>query len=227
MNTKLLVALLLVMLATPAFAAITVTINKPSANTVINNLWQESIDINFSGTDNNTGVQAAWRYVDINYYSDATLPNSGTAIVADGNLYDWELNGNSGQTCDIDANGATFSCNYRWTLPKNTTMGDADYFINVNVYDLNGSETEVGNHVTADKNATNAFQVSTKLAGGQSIRNLMAIVGMVLAALVLIGGLVAMVGFKTDPTSTAIVTVVGAIAVAIGSQIIGTVLATL
>jgi len=231
MNKSYITALFLVLLATQAMAAITVTINQPAAGTVLNNKWQTALDINFSGTDNNTATY--WRYFDINYYSNRTHPDNGTAIVSDANMVDWNKTRTSAQSCVMDGNGATFSCHYTWTIPTNPTMGDGYYLINIHVFDLNGSNTklginyEAGTHITADKNATTNFTVQTHLTSAQSIRDIMTIVGLLFAAGIIVAGLFAMLVLKTNPTTTVIVMIVGAIAAAIGAQIIGTVLSTL
>jgi len=225
MKQKILAALLLVMMLSPAFAAITITWNTPSEGTSYNNLPSNAgnIDLNFTVADDNTAVR------DLNVlltYRPAYLNEDGntTTIIADANLFDWNANPTASQEC-TGADWTSVTCKYIWDMPENVTMGDDEYLIDANVQDwTSGTGTDFDN---ADGNASLGIVINTHIAYADTVRALMANAGLILAGIVLITGLGAIVIFKLDPMKGAILTVAAAIAVAIGAMIIGVALATL
>lgn len=225
----LLVALLCVMLSGMANAAVTVTMTTPETGTTYNNLASNirTIPITFTVTDNNASVQDL--NLTILYYAQGTLKESGngTAIFEDVNLFDLNQNTTAGQTCT--GNWTSFTCDFRWTLPDSTALVEGAYFLDVNVMDVTlGPDFPAGDaEINADGNGTIIFTINNHISTAQQIRDLMAVVGMILAAVVLLGGLGTIMVFKTDLAKTATITVVAAIAVGIGAMIIGVVLATL
>ena len=226
----LFIALLFVMLAGMANAAVTVTMTTPTTGTTYNNLASNirTIPITFTVTDNNIDVRDL--NLTILYYPVSTLKESGngTVVFEDVNVFDLNVGGTTGQTCT--GNWTSFTCDFRWTLPDSVTLTEGAYFLDVNVMDVTlgipgfpAGDAEIN----ADGNGTIRFTIDNHISSAQQTRDLMAIVGLVLAAVVLLGGLTAAFVFRTDITKTAIVTVVAAIAVGIGAMIIGVVLATL
>lgn len=223
MKQKLLTALFIVMMLVPAFAAVTVTINTPTANTSYNNNWQETIDINFTVADDNTAVEDL--LLNIYLYDYSQLPRGGTTVISDGNIFDYNANPVWNRECyGIDF--TSFTCRIIYDLPNNTNLGDGAYSLDVNVTDTKRFATE-GQVWNADDNATNAIVISTGLTTAESTRSLMATVGLILAGAVLIMGLFGIVFLKLDPMKTSIITVAAAVAAAIAAQIIGVVLSTL
>ena len=225
----LFIALLFVMLAGMASAAVTVTMTTPTTGTTYNNLASNirTIPITFTVTDNNIDVRDL--NLTILYYPVGTLKESGngTVVFEDVNVFDLNGGGTSGQSCS--GNWTSFACDFRWTLPDSVTLAEGAYFLDVNVMDVTlGPDWPAGaEEINADGNGTIRFTIDNHISSAQQTRDLMAIVGLVLAAVVLLGGLTAAFVFRTDITKTAIVTVVAAIAVGIGAMIIGVVLATL
>jgi len=220
MKAKILVALFLVLLMTQAFAEVAITINKPAANTQINNLSTRRYDINVSGTDDNASTEGI--ELDLVYYNAGTLQSAGTAIVTDLNLFNPSVGG-----CVGNGTGwTTWSCSIPWDMPTNTNMGDGVWFVDANVSDTNASGSGAGGMVITDKNATNQIEIFTGMVGAQSVRDIMSLVGVVLIAAVIITALLSVLVLKTDPMNTAIIAVVSSIFVAIAAQIIGTVMAT-
>lgn len=224
MVKKILAALFFVMLFSQAMATLSVTWNLPATGTSYNNTPGnlQTIDLNYTVADTNTNPR------DVNF-GIVYFPASGTAqanavtILADTNAGLAIANQTSARTC-IGADLSGYTCNIRWAMPNNSNMGDGAYFVDVNVFTyLNGGSQ----NVTEDVNARISITINTKLATAQTTRDLMAIVGVVLAAIVLIGGLSSIAILKTDPAKTAIATVVAAVAVAIAAMIIGQVLSGL
>lgn len=231
MMKKILPLLMLIMLIAPAFAAITVTWNTPSSGQVINNLTANirQYDLNFRVQDNNANVE------DLNallYYfprSTRITQGAGDAIVADLNISDAIANPTATQACVPESAGSLtdLTCSVKWTIPNNTTMPDDIYNIDVNVRDVGRGGDDAAGVINSDKNGTVQIEVYTRMTGAQSVRDLMGIVGVVLAGVVLLTGLGSIVVLKTDLTKTAIITVVAAVAVAIAAMLIGTVLVAL
>ncbi len=221
MKNKILGLFLLVLLmATPAFAVMTATWNLPANGQVFNNLPSniQNVDINFLITDNNADV------IDHNITIILHGPlwtDTPVTLVDDMNVRDVPSNVscNVSETTLLDS----YNCNIQWTLPGQATLGDGTYTFDLNVESVGGVVTVF--EANDDINALRSINIQTRLATGDTLRSLMAITGVILAAMVLIGGLVAALAFKTDPAKTAILTIVAAILVAIGAQIIGVVLA--
>ena len=218
--------LLLLVMASPALAVITTTVSAPVSGTTYNNLAANirSVPITFSIIDTNSGEGTKSDVnVSIKWYSVGTLPENGTAIISDANLIDYNLSHNSTSTfyCDIASDiDATGTCTYNWTLPGNLEAPEGTYYIDVNV-------TEwylAGNETLNDGNGTTTFVINNRMSTAGSTKDLMALVGMVLAALVLLGGLASVLVLKTDIANTAIVTIVAAVAVGIAAMVIGTIL---
>jgi hypothetical protein len=217
MNNKIIGLLLLVMLmASPALATIEVTVNTPLSGTIYNNLPSNvaPIDINYVVTDDNANVRD--HNVTITIY-DSNWTSFET-VVSDVNV----RNPPTGTSCGPSTGSLldSYTCSTIWTMQSSATMPEDIYYIDVNAvsHDTNAQIT------VGDGNGFQQIQVRTTLATGDTLRSLMAVVGVVLAAIVLLGGLVAAIALKTDPAKTAILTVVAAIAVAIAAQIIGVVL---
>ncbi len=225
----LFIALLFVMLAGMANAAVTVTMTTPTTGTTYNNLASNirTIPITFTVTDNNIDVRDL--NLTILYYPVSTLKESGngTVVFEDVNVFDLNVGGTTGQTCT--GNWTSFTCDFRWTLPDSVTLAEGAYFLDVNVMDVTlGPDWPGGSgEINADGNGTIRFTIDNHISTADQTRALMAIVGLILAGVVLLGGLGSIAFLKTDLTKTAIVTVVAAIAVAIGAMVIGVVLATL
>ena len=216
MNNKILGLFLLVMLmSTSALATIAVTINLPTDGTTFNNLPANvaPVDINFTVTDDNAGV----------------VQHNITAIVYDSNWTAFETivedanvrNEPAGMRCgpSITSLLDSYTCSITWNMQVAPNMPEDLYHLDINAVSIWGDANTEG-----DMNANNTVIIRTHLATGDTLRSLMAIVGVVLAAMVLLGGLMAAIFLKTDPAKTAILTVVAAIAVGIGAQIIGVVL---
>ncbi len=227
MNNKIVGLFLLVLLmATPALATIVITPNTPSSGTQYNNLPSNArnVDINFLVTDDNATAED--HNLTVIIYSGPAWSTFQT-LVEDVNVRN--TSGNSAINCEPVTDGvlgtagtlARYTCSLIWTLPIKPSMPDDPYFIDINIMSTGQHSDNV-----EDLNALISISVSTKLPTGDTLRNLMAIAGVVLAAMVLLGGLVSALAFKTDPAKTAILTIVAAIAVAIGAQIIGVLLIT-
>jgi len=217
MNNKIMGLLLLVMLmASPVLATIAVTINTPLTNTTYNNLASNvaPVDINYTVTDDNAAVRDH-NITIIIYDSNWTAFET---IASDVNVRDPP----TGTSCGPSATSLldSYTCSTIWNMQASTTMPEDLYHLDVNAASV-GTDY-VG--VNLDTNANNNIIINTHLATGDTLRSLMAVVGVVLAAIVLLGGLIAAIALKTDPAKTAILTVVAAIAVAIGAQIIGVVM---
>ena len=219
MIKKILPALLLLLLLTPAFATVTVTWSTPADGSIYNNLAAnvQAIDMNFAITDDNFAVEDM--NLTIIYHAQNALITTGTALVSDLNIFDMNANPTSTRRCDGNA-WSNFTCSVVEIIPVSTSMPNGTYFIDVRVADSD----KPGDVVLSDINARIGVTIDNTLATGGTTRDLMSVVGLVLAGLVIIMGLISGVLLKTDPTKTAILTVVGAIAVAIGAQVIGVVL---
>lgn len=219
MIKKILPALFLLLLLSPAFAAVTVTWNTPTAGSTYNNLPAniQSIDMNLTITDNNAAVQDL--NVTIVYHEQGALITTGTALVSDLNIFDMNVNPTATRVCR-GLTWAYINCNIVIDIPGSTAMGGGDYYIDARVAD----SYEPGGIVNSDINARVSVTINNKISSGDATRSLMGVVGLVLAGLVLLMGLFSGIFLKSDPTKTAIITVVAAITVAIGAMIIGTVL---
>jgi hypothetical protein len=227
--------ILFALFAPAAMAALVTTINFPPSDTY-NNLSAnvKTIDINFTITDTNQiSFDTNGDYnVNITYYPTTTgkLWNSGTGndanityVVRDGNINDWNRNGNGTKRC-TGISSKSIKCRYLWTIPVNTVMGDGDWTLDINVFEFGKGPADYTN---SDDNDSVTMTIQNHLSNANSIRSLMGIVAMVLAALVLIGGLFSIAVLKTDVAQTAIMTVAAAVAAAIAALIIGGILAGL
>jgi len=222
--TAMLAALFLIFLCVGSFATVTPVWNEPSSGTSYNNLPANArnVDLNFRVGDDNasvTDINVSLRYI--------TQSGTATAIVTDANLNDWNANPTGTAYCDGSSSYDTMTCVYVWDMPENATMGDGDWFVDVNVVDVPNSSGEYAGANNSDGNSSRYIVVETSISSRETIISMMSTIGLVLAALVLIGGLTAIALFGADITSTAIVTIVAAIAVAIAANIIGIVMAAL
>lgn len=221
MKKAIIFALALLMLATPAFAAITVTWATPSSGQTYNNLStnQRTLDLNFAWTDNNTD---AGNDLDFNLF---VRQDRGTwaflTLLSDQNIYDANVNPTSTLRCFVkQPEGVSGSCSYHWTMPLNVDMPDGYYCLDANVTETRALAAG-GTTYSADANALNCFYVSTHIATAAATRELMSVVAIILAAVVLLGGLGAILVAKTDPAKTALVTIVAAVTVGIAAMLIG------
>jgi len=217
--------LLFLLMAVPAFAStLTVTYVTPASGESFNNLPANvrPIDINVTLTDDNASVHDMNLIVTL---YDSTFTANRT-IADDLNVHDVNLNPTVAERCTAKAGFDTgFTCNIKWTLPINADLAEGTYYIDVNFVDyIAGGGAAGGSGIIEDTNATRQIVISNKIPTGQTTRDLMAIVGVILAAVVLLGGLGAILVLKTDIAKTAVITVVAAIAVAIAAMLIGIIL---
>lgn len=227
MERKILAALFLVMLAIPTMAStITVSYNTPSSGVTYNNLAANirDVDINLAITDDNADT---FTVGDINLIVDWVDAATWTRTsIIDANLRDLEINPTSQAACSIGVSLTTMTCSIRFTLPDQATASDNTYYFDANVVDY-FRDAGAEDPQNGDTNAILRWVINTHIPTAQATRDLMASVGMILAAIVLIGGLFSIGVLKTDLVKTSIITIIAAIFVAIGAMVIGIVLATL
>lgn len=192
MNGKnwLAVAVLLCLLATPAFAAITITWNTPSANQTYNNKFNNAqrIDLNWSWTDNNND---AGNTLDFNLLLRARNNWTFKTIASDKNVYDANVNPTSTLTCFVKTpTGVSGSCSYNWQMLLDTDMPDNVYCFDVNMTENRALETG-GTTYSMDKNATRCIIVNSGFAAAQQTRDLLLPAGVIVAAGVAIAAVLA------------------------------------
>jgi len=225
----LLPLLLLVLFSAPALAAVTVTMTTPVTGTRYNNTSQnvQTIDINFTVTDNNANVQDL--NVNILYHIAGVVKESGsvTYIVQDANIYDYNANPTSTASC-VGLSWASFTCNYRWAMPNSLNLAEGNYILDVNVIDwTRDSDAASGfEFFNADQNGTIAFAIDNKLSNIEAVKSLLAdnilvLIGAVLIAL-LAGIIVVREGIGAGDWST--VAIAALIMTAIAAIIMGVVL---
>lgn len=232
------VLFLLILLGPMALASVTVTWNAPADGSTYSTLSgnRRTIDLNFTvdddntSTNNDTNIRVTWRSVHTLQGDSATFIIGSAA--ADVNVFATDYNNtraSNGLLCvSQDEYGEPIYCSLTFSFPSNTTMPQGSYIFDVNAEGYYPTCAGGGcDPITADANASITINIENHLPNRGTIRDLMVIVGMILAGVVLLGGLGAIVVFKLDPVKTALITVAAAIAVGIGSQIIGVVLAAL
>lgn len=213
------ILLLLMLFITPAFAAITVTWGTPTAETKYSNnaANRQTIDVNFAFTDGNSAVND----MDFNLFLRKQSGTWAFRTLLDVNIYAASLASVDGVNCFVKTAGdGTGSCNYNWTMPLNEEMSDGYYCLDANVREFR--DFPGINAYSTDANATRCFYIYTGFAEANAIRSIASNFGLVLGAVVLLMGLFSIAILKTDVKTTALVTIVAAIVVAIGSMVIGT-----
>lgn len=130
---KLLVALFLLLAIAPAFAAITVTVNKPTSGQIFYPNLVESdkcIDINYTVADNNASQSIHRANISYSYYKDGN-----TFISTDVNL-------NGGEECALTGgtswSNATCHVYYCWQTHKPET---GNYVLDVNIHGYDPGNT--------------------------------------------------------------------------------------
>lgn len=204
MNRKFLLSLLLVvLLVQTAAAAFTLTVNKPTAGATYNNtpLNRQTIDLNLTVVDNNTGVRDI--NIGIIYYRDDVLESSGVTIV---NRNDW--NAFASTNADMNCFGTQWAspgktCRYKWTMPLDSEMPQGKYYIDFNVIAYNIKGSGYPGNVLYDANATVSIQINNKLPNIETIRSLLQTLLAVLAAAAIIAVVGIGVVVKPAPTELA------------------------
>jgi len=225
MNTKIIALLILVMfLATPVLAAITVTINTPSSGQTYNNLPANvgPVDINFSVADNNATVDD--HNITVTIYNSKTLTTMQT-LVNDVNV----RNLGSSMTCEpvtaislLDA----YTCNVHWDMPGVESMPAGTYLVDVNVTSVYSSSTG-GSDTHVDTNASTGITVNNKLANSATIQALLLVISTIVFAGLIIVGVVSITMMGTDPAKTATALVAAGIMVGILMMVLGMVAQTI
>lgn len=219
--------LLVLLLSAPAFAAITPIWNTPSNNSQFKNLGSNelSLDFNFGWTDTNNDTGNDYN-VDFTFYRYVSGTSQRTLLSTfenDANVYDFNVNPTSAFTCKVkNAVGTSGSCSYPWKA--DTSITDGNYCADINFVEYRVINA-TGDVYSSDKNAMVCFTVNNSFAYAAATRSIASNFGLVLAAVVLLMGLFSIVVLKTDIKTTGLITIVAAIAVAIGAMVIGTMVA--
>jgi len=217
MNTKIIGLLLLVMLfATPALAAITVTWVTPSSGARYNNLQANAgnVDLNFTIADDNA--------LNIDHNVTVIVYNSifetSQTLVEDMNVRYVTDNTVVGQSCDATVTkGFTgYSCSIIWDMPLNEAMADGVYYIDANVTATNDPAITL-----VDTNALRTITISTSLANAATIRSLLLVISIIAAAGIIIIGIFSITMLNADPAKTAIAIIGSTIAIAIIAMVLG------
>lgn len=218
MNTKIFAVLLFAMvLATPAFAAMTLTWVSPADSQTYNNTPANATDANltFTITDDNATLQDHNLTVKVlnTAYSTVTTIVSDMNVRTDGTDQNCWLT--SAET-DLDE----YNCTIYWDMPTDTSLSEGTYYIDANVESVFGlTDGKAG-----DVNAIKTIVINNHLSTAASTRALLLVISIIAAAALMIFAVLSITMFGADVAKTAILTVAGAIAIAVILTILGAIL---
>jgi len=227
MNTKIIGLLMLVMLfATPALAAITVTWLGPADNLTYNNTPMNAQDVNISFTVTDTnGADIDSHRLQVTLYTE-TWSVSQT-IVDDANVRTLIDSGDN--NCFLVAAASTsalsdYQCTVRWDMPENAAMPDGLYHVDVNVTGTFSADGSDGNTLY-DTNAFRSLNIDTNITNLVAIRAMLLLISTIVVVGIVIIGVLSIAMLNADPAKTAIGIVAATIAVAIVAMVLGAIIA--
>lgn len=230
MNGKIILAtaLMLIVMASSAFATLTVTITSPASGTVYNNLPANihGVPITFTIVDDNAVTVRSDMNITLRYGPLSTLiaNNAGTELINDKNLFDYNADGSlysSTFGCDIKTDGPSLAtCTYNLQLPPDTTWTNGNtYWIDINAVDF--ARGGNGDGVDEDQNATTWISINNKMSTIGSVTALLVPISAILVAALLIIGIFSIAVLGADPMKTSVMIVVGAITIAVVAMVLG------
>jgi hypothetical protein len=219
-----------------ASSAPVITIQTPTDGVQISNNGSNvaRYDINFTITDaNSISFDTNGDYnVNITYYLGTTgkLWNGGTAsdanvtyVVRDGNINDWNRNGNNTARRCTGINNHVIKCWYKWTIPDDTVMGGGKWVLDVNVFEFG----KVGTIDTtnSDGNASAVLNISNRLGTMDTAKGIANMMPFIMIGAFFIGLFGALFVAKTNITTAVLAGVGGGIVGALGCMLFGMLLA--
>jgi len=214
-----------VFIGTACAGTVTVAFNEPTSGQTFSTTTanRATIDVNFRVTDDN--ADATDFNIDCRWYPASTYPTDGTFIADDWNAL---VETNADQNCFGPDWVTGKDCTIRWTMPLDSTMPEDDYYLDCNVYEYNDpSDLDWPGDTLGDANGTVQIRVQNRISTIETVKSLLLNQNLILAAVVLITILAVGLAMSVDPMKLALVAVTAAVAVAIGSMIVGTVVAAM
>ena len=215
MNTKILTMLLLIMLlASPAFAAITVTWITPTSGATYNNNQANVGDVNLTFTVTDDNATVADHNLAVIVYNTSFV--AFQTLVNDINVR--TIDGTTDQNCSlvsVTSDFALYNCTIIWDMPTNNTMSDGVYYIDANISSIWRDNSN------SDTNALRQITINTSLANSATIQALLLVIAIVVAAGLLIAAVLSIGVAGTDPAKTAVALVAAGIVAAVLLSILG------
>lgn len=220
-----------------ASAALVVTVDYPTDGQQINNTGSNiaTYDINFTITDNNSfSFDTNGDYnVNIVYYPGSTgkLWNGGTGndanvtyVVRDGNINDWNRNGNGTRRCTGIRN-TSMKCRYLWTIPDNSVMGNGNWVLDVNVFQF--GKNGAADYTNSDDNGSATLWISNRLATMDTAKTIAGLAPVAVIGMFFIALFGALFVAKTDIKTAILAGVGGGIVGGLGSMLFGLILSVI
>lgn len=223
MNGKQLIitAMLLMLLASPAFAAITLTWATPTNNASFKNQGANMLTLDFNvGFADSNNVAGNDYNIDLVMYRYTSGTSTRTTIATlenDANAYDFNVNKTSKFSCDVkNAVGTSGSCAYAWAADSSIT--DGNYCVDVNFVEYR--RLEDADVYSKDKNAMTCFTVNNSWGGAAATRAVLEPAGIILAAGIAVMAIIA-ISMGADIISTMAIAGIALIAVTIIIMLFG------
>ena len=196
---KLLIPLLLLLVASQAFATVVTTVNQPNGQTffpITEN--QRSMDINITVTDDNSAATIHTATIQF------AIGDTNTIIVEDLNLDSTEVSGECVFATSNDWSSPGADCVIRYTFPRTgTIIPTGTYALDVNVFSL----TPNGLTETAFDSGVNTFSIDNRLVSA-SVLAILTLSTLILAA-ILIFFLLGFLGGEIDADTMVLIAIIG------------------
>lgn len=219
---------LLVLMASTAIAACTVTLNEPASGTIFNNTVanRKTIDVNVNITDTNGLILRDDMNIQLRYWPDFNA-DAVTIFLDDWNMgvrtnVDQNCSKNSAVGGDLNLLTPGSDCTYTWQMPLNSALPDGSYILDANVVQF----TEDTREQIFDCNGGGTITINTRLTTIEAtkallLQNSVILAGITLLSILIVG--IAMGG--RDMKTWVLLSIASAVSVGIGAMVLGAMVA--